>query len=255
MAYHLANEDPEVSDYAGPSRRRGRTGRRGRKWLIALVVVIVLLVAADFAAKAVAQSVAASEIQTQGHLSAKPDVTINGFPFLTQLASKDFRNVKISISDLKEGPVTFTSVDAAATGVKPKSFAFSSLTIDHLSGIAVIGFASLGNTLTSEIGPLGSLLNGAGLNLTAAGPNEVKASLNLLVTTGSATWRITRVSPSELNVRLVGSSGLSSSLLGSMQNLNLQIPPLPLGLTLGTVSVTPAGVVGTISGSNVTVGT
>jgi LmeA-like phospholipid-binding len=249
-----------MSGFAGRSRGRRRAPRdrrprrRGRRWLIGLVVLIVLLVAADFVARAVAESVAASEFQKQGQLSSRPDVTIEGFPFLTQVASRDISDVKVSISDLKEGPVTVTSVNATATGIKLKSYAFNSGTITHLSGTLLINFASLGNTLTAEIGPLGALLNGAGLDVSAAGPDEVKASLNLIVTTGSATWRVIRVSPSELNIRLVSSSGLPSSLLGSMQSVNVKIPKLPLGLTVDSVSVTANGIVGTISGNNVAFG-
>jgi hypothetical protein len=244
-----------VSGYGRRSWRGGRTGgRRGRGWLITLVLVVVLLVAADFVAKAFAESVAATEFQKQGQLSTKPDVTIEGFPFLTQLASRDFSDVKVSISNLTEGPVTITSVNATATAIRLKSFAFNSGTIGHLHGTLLINFASLGNTLTSEIGPLGALLNGAGLDVSAAGPDEVKATLNLLVATGSATWRVSRTSPTELNIHLVSSSGLPSSLLGSMQNVNVQIPKLPLGLTIDSVSVSPAGIVGNITGNDVPFG-
>jgi len=228
--------------------------RRGRRWLVALVILIVLLLGADFAARAVAEQVAATQFQKQGNLSVKPDVTIEGFPFLTQVAAKNFSDVKIGISNLTEGPVTFSSINATATAIKLKSYSFNSGTIGHISGTALINFSSLGNTLASEFGPLGSLLKGAGLNLSAAGPDEVKASLNLLVVTGTATWRITRVGRNELNVRLVSNSGLDSSLLGSIQDKTFSIPALPLGLTLDSVSVTPAGVVGAISGSNVPFG-
>lgn len=245
-----------MSGYAGRGRRGARPRRRrGLGWLIALIVLIIVLVAADFIARAVAESVAATQFQKQGNLTTKPNVTIEGFPFLTQVASRNFSDVKVSAANEKEGPVTITSINATATGVHINSFAFSSGKISSISGTLLIDFSSLGNTLTAEIGPLGSLLNGAGLDLTAAGPDEVKASLNLIVTTGSATWRISRVSPSELNARLVGSSGgLSQSLLGSMQNVNIPIPKLPLGLSIDSVLVTPAGVVGTISGSDVPFG-
>jgi len=228
--------------------------RRLRRWLIALLVVVVLLVGADFAARAVAEQVAATQFQKQGKLSVKPHVTIEGFPFLTQVATKDISDVKVGISNLQAGPVTFTSINANATGIKLRSYAFSSGTIGHINGTALIDFSSLGNTLSAEFGPLGQLLNGAGLNLTAAGPNEVRASLNLIVTTGSATWRITRVSGNELNIRLVASNGLDPSLLSGIQNKTFSIPALPLGLTLDSLSVTPAGIVGTISGSNVPFG-
>jgi hypothetical protein len=237
-------------DTAQQTRRRRRT----RRWLIAVGVIIALLVGADFAARAVAEQVAASQFQKQGNLPVKPDVTIEGFPFLTQVAAKDLSDVKVGIANLPEGPVTFSSINATATGIKLHSYAFNSGTIAHINGTAVISFASLGNTLSSEFGPLGQLLNGAGLNLTEASPNEVKASLNLIVTTGSATWRITRVSGNQINVRLVASNGLPSSLLGGIQDKTFSIPALPLGLTLDSLSVTPDGIVGTISGNNVPFG-
>jgi hypothetical protein len=243
-----------VSGYEAPVRRARRRRRRGLGWVIALVVVIVILVGADFAARAVAENVAATQFQKQGNLTNKPDVTIEGFPFLTQVASKNFSDIEVSAANEKEGPVTITSINATATGVHLNSYSFNSGTIGAISGTLLIDFASLGNTLTSEIGSLGTLLHGAGLDLSAAGPDEVRASMNLVVTTGSATWRVSRVSASELNISLVGSSGLPSSLLSSIQDVNIPIPKLPLGLTIDSVAVSPAGVVGTITGSNVPFG-
>jgi LmeA-like phospholipid-binding len=234
-------------------RRPARGGRRVRRYLIVAVIIVALLVALDFAARVVAQNILATKIQQQG-LSQKPDVTIGGFPFLTQVASKDFRQVTIVASNLAEGPVTITKVDATATGIRLNSYSSASGTITGLTGTALISFASLGNTLAQEFGPLGSLLNGAGLKLTAAGPSEVRASLNLLVTSGSATWRVTELSGDRLHIVLVGSSGLPTSLLGSIQNLTVQIPKLPLGLTISSVSVTPGGVVGQVSGHDVPFG-
>jgi hypothetical protein len=234
-----------------PGRSRG--GRRARRYLVTFAVIVALLVALDFGARVAAQNIMASQIQQQG-LSQKPHVAIGGFPFLTQVISKDFQRVTISTTNLTEGPVTITSINATATGIRLSSYSSESGTITSLSGQAVISFASLGNTLTQQIGPLGSLLDGAGLKLTAAGPDEVTASLNLLVVSGSATWRVTRLSGNRLHISLVSSSGLPSSLLNSIQSLTVQIPKLPLGLTITSISVTPDGVIGHVSGHNVPFG-
>jgi LmeA-like phospholipid-binding len=242
-----------VTSYTSTSRRSSRTRRRGLGWLITLVVVAVLLTVADFAARAFAESTLATKIEQRG-LSAKPNVTIGGFPFLTQAASKDFGHVSISASNVTDGSVTLTSVRASATNVRVSSYAFNSGTIGHVNGSVLIDFASLGSTLAHDVGPLGALLKGAGLDLTAAGPHEVRASINLIVTTGSATWRVGMTGPNELNIRLVSSSGLESSLLSSIQNVNVAIPKLPLGLAINDVRVTHAGVVGTITGRNVAFG-
>jgi len=237
------------------SMRSPRSGsRRAVRWVITIVAIVAVLVGLDFGARSVAESVMASKIEQQGGLQAKPDVTIDGFPFLTQVARKNFSRVTITASNVSAGPVTITTISAAATAIRLNSYAFSSGTIGSVSGTALISFASLGNTLTARFGALGSLLNGAGLQLTDAGPNEVRATLNLLVTSGSATWRVTRVSGNALNVTLVGSNGLPATLLGSIQNLTLQLPTLPLGLTIDSVSVTPSGVVGVVSGHDVTFG-
>jgi hypothetical protein len=236
------------------TRRPQTGGRRGSRYLLLVVIAIALLVVSDFAGRVVAQNIIASKIQQQG-LQQKPHVSIGGFPFLTQLASKDFQQVTVSTTNLAAGPVTITKVDVTASDVRLRSYSSASGTIKNLSGTAFISFASLSDTLTQQFGALGSLLNGAGLNLAAAGPNEVKASLNLLGTSGSATWRLTRLSGSQLQIGLVGSSGLPSSLVGSIQSLTLHIPKLPLGLTIDSINVTPNGVVGHVSGHDVAFGT
>src|SRR5215813_9124208 len=115
-------------------------GRRARRYAIALVVIVALLVAIDSAARVVAQNVMASKIEQQG-LQHKPDVTIEGFPFLTQLASRDFRQVNLKAADQTEGPVTITSINATGRDIKLNSYAFSSGTIGSLSGTALISFS------------------------------------------------------------------------------------------------------------------
>jgi LmeA-like phospholipid-binding len=243
-----------MTQVATRSMRGGRSGsRRAYRWVITVVVLVAVLVGLDFAARAEAESVLASKIEQQG-LTSKPDVTIDGFPFLTQVASKDFRRVTVTASNVSAGPVTITTVSATATEIRISSYAFSSGTISNLSGTARISFASLGNTLASQFGALGSLLKGAGLQLSYAGPDEVRATINLLVTTGSATWRVTRLSGNELSVSLVGSSGLPTSVVDSVQNLTLQLPRLPLGLAVNSIAVTPSGVVGDVGAHNVPFG-
>jgi LmeA-like phospholipid-binding len=234
------------------SHRRSAS-RWPRNLLITIVVILALLVGADFATRAVAENVLASKIEQQG-LHTKPDVTIEGFPFLTQAVTRHFGQVDISSANVPEGPVTISTLNATASNVAMNSYAFSSGTIRRVTGTALISFASLAATLTRQIGELGTLLRGAGLRLTAAGPAEVRASMNLIVTSGSAVWRISEVSGTDLNIRLIGSSGLPAGLLGSIQNVTLHIPKLPLGLTIGGVHVTGAGVVGRISASNVSFG-
>jgi hypothetical protein len=230
-------------------RRRGGCLR----WLvIGVVVLLVVAVAGDFIAKSVAQNVAASQIQKQG-FPKKPDVTIEGFPFLTQVAARDIRQVRLSSSDIAEGPVEVSKVSAVLNGIHLNS-GFSSGTIDQLSGTVLITFPALATALTNALGPASSVAGAVGLTLSDAGPGEVRASVNLVVESGSATWKLTRLSGQELNIRLIGTSGVPAGLLSSVSNYTFDIPKLPYGMTIQEVAVTPAGIVGQISGHDLPFG-
>jgi LmeA-like phospholipid-binding len=222
------------------------------KGLIVLIALIVLLVAADFIAKAVAQGEVASQIQKQG-FPKKPSVSIEGFPFLTQVASRDFQQIKLSSSDIPEGPVKISRVSATMTGIHLTS-GFTKGVIDQLNGSVLITFGSLGKTLNSQIGPLGSLVGDSGLKLSAAGSDEIKASLDLLVASGSATWKITRPNGQEIQAQLVSSDGVPSELLNSLRSFKVKIPKLPYNVKIESVHITPEGIVGRISGHDLPFG-
>src|ERR1700739_2959837 len=97
---------------AAPTRamRGTRSGRRrGRRSVIGLVIIIVVLGVLDFPARRAAETVMASKIEQQG-LQHKPSVTIDGFPFLTQVASRNFGQVNLTAADQTEGPVTISTI-------------------------------------------------------------------------------------------------------------------------------------------------
>jgi hypothetical protein len=222
-----------------------------RIFIIVLIVLIALLVAVDFAARAFAENKAASEIQQQG-FPKKPNVDIEGFPFLTQVASKDFQDIQISASNVTEGPLEIASIDATLKNVHING-AFSGGTIDSLNGTATITFTALSNAMTSQAGPLGQLANSA-LTLSAAGPDEVKATLNAVVLTGTAVWRVTTTGGNGINIQLVSTGGLPSALLSPVKDITLQLPKLPLGLKIQSVTVNSSGLTGTLTGQDVSFG-
>ena len=100
---------PGYQPPAGPVRRRHRL----RNTIIALVVLLVVLVAVDRLAAFYVQGRIASQIQDQG-FPAKPNVSIKGFPFLTQVISRHFQEVQISSQNVKAGPVEIKSINATS---------------------------------------------------------------------------------------------------------------------------------------------
>jgi hypothetical protein len=223
-----------------------------RTFLIVVIVLLGALVATDFAARAYAQDKLAAEIQSHG-FPKKPHVSIAGFPFLSQLASRNIRQVSISSANVPEGPVRFKKISAVLSGVHITS-GFSGATVDHLTGSVFITFAALAHALTTQAGGLGQLAGGAGLKLTAASSDEVKTSFQVAIVSGSATWRITEIGGDQINVKLVSSSGLPSSLLGSVGNIRLRLPALPFHLSIKNLSVTPDGISGRLTGSHLSFG-
>jgi len=228
-----------------------RTRHRLRTLIIVLIILIGLLVALDFGARAFAESKVASEIQQQG-FPKKPNVSIEGFPFLTQVASRDFKDVQISSSNFTEGPLLIQSINATMNGVHVNS-SFNGGSVDQLNGTLNVTFAALANAMTSQAGALGSL-GGAGLTLSQAGNDEVKATLNLVITSGTAVWRVSRTDNGDISIALVSSTGLTSALLGGIGNITIPLPKLPLGLTIQNISVTPSGLLGTVTGHDVSFG-
>jgi hypothetical protein len=242
-----------MSGYEVPAYQGRPRGHGLRNTIIIVIALLVVLVGIDRLAVYYVQGRIASEIQKQGFPS-KPAVSIKGFPFLTQVVSRSFHDVQISSSKVKEGPVEIESINADLSSVKMNS-GFSRGTIGHLTGAGVITFSGLSNALGSLVGgPVSDLVGGAGLTLKPAGSHEVKASIDLLVASGSATWRITRVNGTKIKVHLVRSNGLPADLLSSVRNIPVPIPQLPLGMKIQSVIVTAAGISVRVTGSNVAFG-
>lgn len=224
---------------ARPARRR----RRGRGWLVALVALVVLLVAADLAAKAYAQNMIASKVQSSSGLSVKPSVTIEGFPFLTQVAAHDVRVIDLSANNVQAGKFDITSIKAKATGVHLNS-SFSGATVDQINGTALVTFASLEQAL--------GLHGVATISADPAdGPNAVKLSAGSI---GSITGKVEDTGPNQLTIQLGSLSGLASVLNGALplQTQTIQIPKLPAGLVVRSVSVTGQGIVAAASAQHTT---
>jgi hypothetical protein len=88
-----------------------------RRLLVALLVLVTLLVVADRVAAVAAERVVAERIQADQHLSHRPDVTIRGFPFLTQLVSGHYDRVDLSVHGLHSGSLVVSRVVAHLSGV------------------------------------------------------------------------------------------------------------------------------------------
>jgi len=215
--------------------------RRRRRWpLITLVVIILILVIGDRAANAYTENQMASQFQSSLALSGKPHVTIQGFPFLTQLAARDFRTVDVNATNETTGPIEIASLNATLHGMHIHGL--NSVTIDQFNASALVTFTAL-----AKVGGVPQ-----GITLSADGPDKVKADISIGPLSDTAVAQVTKTGPSQINVKIIDAGGIPTSLLGSLANFNVNIPKLPAGVSIQSVNVTQQGVRITATGHNTT---
>ncbi|MFD4478627.1 DUF2993 domain-containing protein [Streptomyces sp. NPDC058471] len=107
------------------SRGRSRSRRRNRfaglplaaKAVVALVVLAAFLALGDRWALLYAEHEAAEKLKDSMHLSAAPEVDIEGFPFLTQVLDQRVDKVKVTVPDVAADRISLAQVSATATDV------------------------------------------------------------------------------------------------------------------------------------------
>lgn len=230
---------------------------------ILLVIGVILgglFVAADRLAVNFAESEAADRIQSSQGLASTPEVSIHGFPFLTQVIGKELDEVDVSLGDLTATAggrdVNVTEVRADLRDVRIDS-SFSSVTAARADGSARISYADLtaaapkGATVAYAgperaakgqvklTGPLAEVLEGAGI--------EVPATVKALLGDRQVSTYSTVTLQEGTTVRLKAETlprlpvpGFDDRLRKAV-DYDLKIDGLPSSITLDKVEVTDAG--------------
>ena len=155
---HEDPEDEAADDWAPPNHRRGSRRRRKRfaglpfamKAVVGILTLAAFLGLADRWALLYAEHKAADRLKDQLHLTAAPEVEIEGFPFLTQLADDRLDSVKVTVPDVAADRVTLAKVSATATDVRLDSDGPTSVRgarIPELHGEVLLSFADLNREL------------------------------------------------------------------------------------------------------------
>jgi hypothetical protein len=207
-----------------------------------VIVVLILLVIGDRVALAVAENDMADQFVSNG-LPVKPSVTIEGFPFLTQLAARDFHKVDISASNIPAGPVTITSATGTLNGLRFNS-SFNSATVDHMTVKIFVSFAALAGA--------GGLGNVANLTITPAGPNLLKITGSLGgVLSDTEEAKITQTGPQQISVQAVNNGGALSGVLSQFGSYTFNLPQgVPASLRITGLSLNSQGLTATAAADN-----
>ena len=238
-----------------PGRRRAPRRRRMRRSVMVtftIVVTVILLVIIDRVANAVTENAFASNFQSQG-VPVKPSVDIQGFPFLTQLAAKDFNQVDISASNIPVnlptgGTLSITSVHGTINGLHISGYSSSAnAKVDHITATAFVSFGSL-----AAAGSLG----GTGVTLTQAGPNTVKITAGLGgIASDTEEAQILQTGPQTITIKLVNGGGGLGGILGSIgfNSFSFTLPKVvPASLRITGITLNAQGLTISAAASNAT---
>ncbi len=242
-------QQPPVGGAPQPVRAPKR--RRVRRSVIALftvIVLLILLVIGDRVALAVTENQFASQVKSQG-FPVKPSVTIEGFPFLTQLIAKDFNKVDISANNVPVpipggGSLTIDSVRATIDGLHISSLSSSAnARVDHMTATAFVSFGAL----TAA----GGIADGTGVTVTPAGPNTVKITAGLGgIASDTEEAQILQQGPRTIEIKVLPSGGLGS-LLGSFGSFSFNLPNgVPPSLRITALTLNSRGLTVSASASN-----
>jgi hypothetical protein len=227
---------------SGRPPKRRRRGRRVTMTVFTIIVLAILLLIGDRVANAVAENEMADQFTSNG-FPVKPSVDITGFPFLTQLAARDFKKVLISASNIPAGPVTITSLNATLTGMHITG-GFSGAKIDQINAKAFVSFGAL-----EDAGGLG---NGTGITMTPDGTNKLKITAGIGgIASDTEVAEIKQTGPQSISVQLLNNGGALGSLLSGFGSFTFKLPAgVPASLRITGFTLNDSGLTLTAAATN-----
>jgi hypothetical protein len=219
--------------------------------LFTVIVLLILLVIGDRVALAVTENQFASQFQKQG-FPVKPSVTIEGFPFLTQLLGKDFNKVDISASNVPVplptgGSISIDSVHATINGLHISGYSSSAnAKVDRMTANAFISFGALAAA--------GGLGQGTGITVTQDGTDKLKISAGIGgVFSDTEEAQITQTGAQTISIKVLPSSGALGGLLGSFGSFSFSLPKgVPASLRITGLNLDSRGLTVSASATNAT---
>jgi hypothetical protein len=215
-----------------------------RALLIVVLLLLGLAVAADRVAVGVAEGRVAREVAAKGALAGTPEVTIGGFPFLTQAVAGRYDDVRISLTSDELGQPAGTRADIALHGVHvPLSSVLSGsvaqVPVDVIDGAATLSYALLSAQLGGD-----SMLRREGDGLRITKTVEVLGQTFPVTATGTVA-----LDGDQLVIDVPRASGAGADLpafllaqVSDLLDLRYTVPALPFGLQLTGVQPGDDGV-------------
>jgi len=258
----VADTYPAYVETDRPRRRRGRRLVAGT--IVLILVLAGLLFAADRAAAAFAERAVADqvrrEVAKQNVQSSAPEVTVGGFPFLTQVLDERYKSIRIVLRDVRgslEGnALSIPQLDLDARNVRAS--------IETLrSGQGQVTAETVHGTGTLTYSSVAELMNRPGLQLSEQnGKLAVKAPLDVLgqrltvngtaqVTVANGQVRIGFDTLTAEGLPAVPAAQALVNAYAKQISIDIALPDLPFQLQVQNVKPLPEGLAVTATASDV----
>ncbi|MFG2784851.1 DUF2993 domain-containing protein [Streptomyces prunicolor] len=240
---------------------------------ILLIVVVILgglFVIADRVAVHFAEQEVADRVKSSENLATAPDVSIKGFPFLTQIAFGDLDEVEIGIKSYEAptgnttGGATTIRIDDLKARMKGVKLSLngntaSSATATSATGTASISYDQLLKAAKSAPTSVFTGVTAQLVSLSDGGDGKIKADMKVTVTgIGTTTYPVLSTVTVDGNTVKVHADNLpklvvdlADSRIRSITDFQQTISELPGGVKLDSVQAAQGGVEIKVKGSNV----
>ena len=229
--------------------------RRRRRWPWVLLVIVLLLgglfVAADRIALSFAENKAAEALQSSQELQQKPDVSVAGFPFLTQLAAGEFDEITVDARDVQVGSDRTLRVRSVDVDLHHVTVSNSYTTVHAATATADarIGYDDLSRTLGTQVSSNGDGRLVAKPSVTVLG-QTVRGTVSAVVHASSQDG-ITFTNP-KVTVAGVSVPAPVTRALAAVFSKAVSLSGLPFHVRVDGVDATPSALVLHLSGSDLT---
>lgn len=218
-----------------------------------LVVLVVLAVAADRVSLVLAQRAVAAQLQASGSLSVRPDVSVRGFPFLTQAVAGRYDDVELSARDVTAGAGRISELDVALRGVRvPLSAVLSGsvreVPVDSVRATLLVTYAEMSRQLQGRrlsVSPAGDRLRVTG-SVQVLGRTVMASAISTVAVSGTSVV----VTARRFEVGNAAANRAVTAALAGRFDFVIRLGMLPYGLKLGSLQVQPRGVVATAAAAH-----
>jgi hypothetical protein len=231
------------------------------------VILGGLFVIADRVAVHFAENEAADKVKTTENLASTPDVSIKGFPFLTQVAAGKLDDVRIGIKDYEADTGDGTSgapksirIDDLQADMKGVTFTgdYSSATASTATGTATIAYDELLKAAKSQPTQIIPGVDAQVVGLSDGGGGKIKVDVKVTAAGASQTYPVLSTVTVDGDTVKVHADNLpklvvdlADARIRSITDFQQTIDRLPGGVKVDGVQAAKNGVEITMKGSNV----